>query len=55
MAEVIISAIEVAVGRDKDAVAKSWSGSTSLVVSRAIAGLTVADRSSGPGKGLRYV
>ena len=55
MSEVIISAIEVAVGRDKDAVARSWSGSTSLVVSRAIAGLTVAGRGSGAGAGLRVI
>lgn len=39
MAEVIISAIEVTAGRDKDAVAKSWSGSTALVVRNAIASL----------------
>jgi hypothetical protein len=40
MAEVIISAIEVAVGRDKDTIAKSWSGSTSLVVKHALDGMT---------------
>ena len=36
MAEVIISTIEVISGKDKDAVAKSWSGKTSLVVHDAI-------------------
>src|SRR5215470_8418821 len=36
MAEVIISAAEVASGRDRDTVAKSWSGSTGLIVRNAI-------------------
>lgn len=49
MAEVIISAIEVTVGRDKDAVAKSWKGSTSLVVARALADLTA----TGGGRALK--
>jgi len=53
MAEVIISAIEVIAGRDKDAVAKSWSGSTALVVRHAIGALTVADR--GPSRGPLWV
>jgi hypothetical protein len=39
MAEVIISTIEVITGRDKDAVANSWSGKTGLVVREAIGGL----------------
>lgn len=39
VAEVIVSAIEVNEGRSVDAVIKSWSGDTSLVVSKAIAGL----------------
>ena len=39
MAEVIISIIEVTNGKDKAAIAKSWSGDTSVVVSKAIAGL----------------
>ena len=39
LAEVIVSAIEVNEGRDKDAVAGSWSGSTALVVRRAIGAL----------------
>jgi hypothetical protein len=42
MAEVIISTIEVIQGRDKDAVAGSWSGGTDVVVRKAIAGLTAA-------------
>jgi hypothetical protein len=55
MAEVIISAIEVATGRDKDTVAKSWSGSTSLVVSHAIGGLTVAAAGRRSAKGPRVI
>jgi len=39
MAEVIISAIEVIAGKDADAVAKSWSGDTSMVVADALRGL----------------
>jgi hypothetical protein len=54
MAEVIISAAEVAAGRDRDTVAKSWSGSTSLVVRDAINGLT-AGRRDGGGKGPRFI
>jgi hypothetical protein len=46
MAEVIISTIEVTEGRDKDAVAHSWSGDTSIVVRDAIKGLAVADKAS---------
>lgn len=42
MAEVIVSAIEVTVGRDKDTVSKSWSGDTSVVVAKAIGGLPAA-------------
>ena len=49
MAEVIISTIEVTEGRDKDSVAHSWSGDTSIVVRDAIKGLAVADKvSAGP-------
>jgi hypothetical protein len=40
MAEVIISTIEVISGKDKDTVAKSWSGKTSLVVRDAIGHLS---------------
>jgi hypothetical protein len=39
LSEVIVSAIEVAEGRDKAAVAASWGGDTSLVVARAVSGL----------------
>ena len=39
LAEVIVSAIEVNEGRDKDSVAGSWSGSTALVVRRALGAL----------------
>jgi hypothetical protein len=53
MAEVIISAAEVVAGRDRDTVAKSWSGSTSLVVRNAISGLTVSGRR--PAKGPRFI
>ena len=53
MAEVIISAAEVVSGRDRDTVAKSWSGSTSLVVRNAINSLTVS--SSRTGKGPRFI
>jgi hypothetical protein len=53
MAEVIISAAEVAAGRDHDTVAKSWSGSTSLVVRNAITGLTISSRRTG--KGPRFI
>jgi hypothetical protein len=49
MAEVIISAAEVASGRDRDTVAKSWSGSTSLVVRNAINGLSISSRRTGKG------
>jgi hypothetical protein len=55
MAEVIISAAEVASGRDRDTVAKSWSGSTSLVVRNAIDGLTASKRRDGGGKGPRFI
>jgi hypothetical protein len=41
--EVIVSAIQINEGADKDAVVKSWSGNTSLVVSNAIGGLTAAE------------
>ena len=49
MAEVIISLLEVVAGRDKDAVAASWDGSTALTVKHAISGLTVgAAAGTGP-------
>jgi hypothetical protein len=40
LAEVVVSAMEVNEGRDVSAVAKSWSGDTSVVVSRAINNLS---------------
>ena len=42
LSEVIVSAIQVVEGADKAAVAKSWSGTTSVVVSRAISDIMVA-------------
>jgi len=39
LAEVIVSAIEVNEGRDRDKVVKSWSKKTALVVQRAVGGL----------------
>lgn len=53
MAEVITSVLEVAGGKDKDAVAKSWSGKTSLVVREAIGGLTAGSTGSRALKGPR--
>jgi hypothetical protein len=41
LAEVVVSAIQVNEGVDADTVAKSWSGSTAMVVKRAVASLTV--------------
>lgn len=40
LSEVIVSTIQVIEGEDKDKVAASWGGDTSLVVSKAIGGLT---------------
>lgn len=45
LSEVIVSLIEVTEGADAAAVAASWSGDTSLVVSNAVRGLAVADAS----------
>jgi hypothetical protein len=47
MGEVIISTLQVLAGDDKDDVAASWDGSTSLVVKHAIKNLTVASKDSG--------
>ena len=41
LGEIIVSILEVRQGRDKDAVASSWSGDTSLVVRSALRGLAV--------------
>lgn len=40
LGEIIVSILQVRQGRDKDAVAASWSGDTSLVVRSALRGLT---------------
>lgn len=47
LGEIIVSILEVRQGRDKDAVASSWSGDTSLVVRKAIQGLTVGAAADG--------
>src|SRR5262249_61072500 len=49
MAEVIIAAAEVASGRDRDTVTKSWSGSSSLIVRNAINRLMIDGRRTGRG------
>ena len=49
MAEVIISLIEVTIGRDKASVVKSWGKGTDLVVAKAIGGLTVPGSTGAPG------
>lgn len=49
MSEVIISTIEVVNGKDIDAVTKSWSGDTSLVVRDAIKGLVPGSAGAGAG------
>lgn len=41
LAEIIVSAIQVVEGADKDTVAKSWKGATTAVVARAIDGMSV--------------
>lgn len=46
LAEVVVSAIEVNEGKDVDSVVKSWSGSTSVVVSRALGSLTTTGTKS---------
>lgn len=47
LAEVVVSAIQIAEGHDRDAVVKSWGGDTSLVVARGIQDIAVATTSSG--------
>ncbi len=47
LAEVVVSAIEVNEGKDANSVVSSWSGSTSVVVSRAINSLTSVSSSKG--------
>lgn len=48
LAEVVVSAIQVAEGHDKREVAGSWSGDTAMVVSRAIHEVVAAERGTGP-------
>ncbi|NCQ51804.1 hypothetical protein GW796_07915 [archaeon] len=47
LAEVVVSTIEVTEGKDVDSVTKSWDGSTSVVVSRAINSLATKRTSGG--------
>lgn len=47
MGEVIVSTLQVIEGADKKDVISSWDGSTSLVVSRAVADLTATGKNSG--------
>lgn len=46
LAEVVVSAIQVAEGADRDVVAGSWSGDTSLVVARAVGGIAPIETTS---------
>lgn len=47
LAEVIVSVLEVAEGKSKDAVVKSWDGSTQVAVSHAIGALEKSARGTG--------
>jgi hypothetical protein len=47
LSEVIVSAIEITEGKDASAVAASWTGDTSLVVDKAVKGLTVSAPTDG--------
>jgi hypothetical protein len=47
LGELVVSAIQVAEGADRDAVAKSWDGDTSLVVARAVKDIATATSSTG--------
>ena len=47
LSETIVSAIELAAGRDRDAVVNSWDRSTALVVADAVRGIGVAPRGTG--------
>lgn len=49
LGEVIVSTIEVAEGRDADAVAKSWGGGTDLVVAHAVKGIVPSRSGAGTG------
>lgn len=46
IAEVMVSTMQVVSGEDKDKVAASWDGSTSVVVSKAISGLSKIDETA---------
>ena len=49
LSEVIVSAIEVTAGRKPDDVIASWKGDTSLVVAKAIGGMTTVDGNGASG------
>lgn len=49
LSEVIVSAIQLTEGIDKDTVVKSWSGDTSMVVARAVNSLTTPTAVGGSG------
>jgi len=52
LAEIVVSAMQVTEGESVAAVAKSWGGDTSLVVSRAVSGLVPAATSGAAGTAL---
>jgi hypothetical protein len=49
LGEIIVSILEVRRGRDKDAVASSWSGDTSVAVRSALRGLTISEAGADAG------
>jgi len=51
LSEVIVSAIEVHEGRDAPEVAKSWGGSTSMVVANAVGGIVPKGHGKAPANG----
>ncbi len=54
LAEVVVSAIQMAEGASRDAIASSWSGDTSVVVASALAGLPAAGVDPAGRPGLDY-
>lgn len=54
LAEVVVSTIQVIEGADAATVAKSWSGDTSLVVAKAVNGLTSAANASSGGLVVKF-
>ena len=52
VAEVIVSAIQVSEGTDKDTVARSWTGSTAVTVAKAVKSLTRKPGASAPPQGV---